>query len=280
MALGSNQQTITTGACFIPELWAPLVIAATENNLVFRPMVWDWSDPIKGKGDTINVPGISNLSANAKSANSQVTLNAPTETSTILTISRHDECSFLIEDILKTQSSYNLMNYYTGKAGYAIGSLIDSRLNALVAGFSQTLGSTGTDIGDQAIRDAIELLDLANAPPEDRNLVVYPDQKNALFAIEKYFRADFRNEGNSSVLVKGKFGEIYGVPVSVTTNIGTSGGARLNTMFHKEAVACAVQLGPRTQGDYIIEYLGTLTVIDAIYGMTETRDPFGVWLKS
>lgn len=280
MALGSNQQTITTGACFIPEIWSPLVIAATQNNLVFQPLVWDWSDPIKGKGDTITLPGISNLTANAKVANTQVVLNAPTETSTILTVSRHDECSFLIEDILKTQSSYNLMNYYTGKAGYAIGSLIDTRINSLVSGFSQTLGSAGADIGDQQIRDAIELLDIANAPPEDRALVVYPDQKNALFGIEKYFRADARGDGQSAMLVKGKFGEIYGLPVYVTTNIGTSGGARLNTLFHKEALACAIQLGPRTQGDYIIEYLGTLTVTDAIYGVAEARDSFGVWLKS
>lgn len=280
MPLGTAQQTITTGANFIPEIWAPGVIAATESNLVFQPMCWDWSDPVKGKGDTIHIPGVSNLSSNAKAANTQVTLNAPSEGVTDLIINRHDECSFLIEDILNVQASYNLMKFYTDKAGYAVGKQRDTRINNLVSGFSQALGSAGADIGDQQIRDSMEYLDLADAPQEDRNLVIYPDQKNALFSIEKYFRADYRGDGQSKILTKGKFGEIYGVPVSVTTNIGTSGGARLNTMFHKEAIGVAQQQGPRTQSDYIIEFLGNLVVVDFIYGEIETRDAFGVWLKS
>ena len=280
MPLGTTQQTVTTGANFIPEIWANQVIAATESNLVFQAMCWDWSDPVKGKGDTIHIPGVSNLTSNAKAANTQVTLNAPTEDVTNLLINRHDECSFLIEDILDVQSNYNLMKYYTDKAGYAIARQRDVRINNLVSGFSQVLGAAGVDMGDQQIRDSIEYLDLADAPMEDRNLVIYPDQKNALFAIEKYFRADFRGDGQSKVLTKGRFGEIYGVPVSVTTNIGTSTGARLNTMFQKEAIGVAQQNGPRTQSDYILEYLGNLVVVDFIYGEVETRDAFGVWIRS
>lgn len=280
MPLGTNQQTITTGANFIPELWGPGVIAATEANLVFQKLVWDWSDPVKGKGDTIHIPGVSNLTSNAKTANAQVTLNSPTEAVIDLIINRHDECSFLIEDILGTQSSFNLMKFYTEKAGYAIARQRDTRLNNLVSGFSQVLGAAGVDIGDQQIRDSIEFLDLADAPLDDRALVIYPDQKNALFSIEKYFRASMRGDGASAILTKGQFGEIYGVPVSVTTNIGTSGGARMNTMLHRQAIGAAQQSGPRTQSDYILEFLGNLVVVDFIYGEIETRDPFGVWLRS
>src|SRR3990167_8518924 len=250
MPLGTSQQTTTTGANFIPELWGPGVIAATESKLVFQPLCWDWSRPVKGKGDTN------------------------------LLINRHDECSFLIEDILKTQADFNLMKFYTDKAGYAIARQRDTRINALVSGFSQTLGSQGVDIGDQQIRDGIEFLDLADAPDTDRNLVIYPDQKNALFAIEKYFRASMRGDGASKILTKGQFGEIYGVPVHVTTNVGTSASTRLNTLFHKEAIGVAQQLGPRTQSDYILEFLGNLVVADFIYGEVETRDAFGVWLRS
>lgn len=280
MPLGTSQQTTTTGANFIPELWGPGVIAATESKLVFQPLCWDWSSPVKGKGDTIHIPGVSNLTSNAKAANTEVTLNSPTEDVTNLLINRHDECSFLIEDILKTQADFNLMKFYTDKAGYAIARQRDTRINALVSGFSQTLGSQGVDIGDQQIRDGIEFLDLADAPDTDRNLVIYPDQKNALFAIEKYFRASMRGDGASKILTKGQFGEIYGVPVHVTTNVGTSASTRLNTLFHKEAIGVAQQLGPRTQSDYILEFLGNLVVADFIYGEVETRDAFGVWLRS
>lgn len=282
MALGTNQQTITTGANFIPELWGPPVIVATEDNLVFRPLCWDWSDPVKGKGDTIHVPNISNLTSNTKTAGSEVTLNSPTESKVDLDIDTHEDCSFLIEDILKAQSSFNLMKFYTGKSGFAVAESMDTAANALVSGFSQIQGSAGVDLGDSQIRDGIEQLDLANAPDNDGNraIVIHPTQKNALFAIEKYFRADFRNDGQSDILVRGRFGKIYNMPVLTSTNIGTSGGAYLNSMFHREAIAIANQLGPRTQGDYILEYLGNLVVTDAIWGQTESRDSFGVWLQS
>ena len=279
MPLGTAQQTITTGANFIPELWGPPVIVATEDNLVMRKLCWDWSDPVKGKGDTIHVPQISNLTSNTKAANTQVTLNAPTENKVDMTITIQDECSFLIEDILKVQSAFNLMDYYTKKAGFAIGKTIDTRTNALVSGFSQVQGSAGSDIGDQQIRDSIEFLDLANAEGQ-KNLVIHPTQKNALFAIEKYFRADIQGSGASPVLTKGKFGGIYDVTVYVSTNVGTSAGAFLNTMFCEQAIAIANQMGPRTQGDYILEHLGTLTVSDFIGAEVEARDSFGVWLKS
>lgn len=280
MALGTDQMTITTGANFIPELWGPPVIVATEAQLVQRKLCWDWSDPAKGKGDTIHVPKVSNLSSNTKTANTAVTLNASTEDKVDLSINKNDECSFLIEDMLKVQSAFNLMQYYTQKAGYAIGKTIDGRVNALFAGFSQIQGGAGSDLGDQQIREAIELLDIANAPDQGRNLVIHPTQKNALFAIEKYFRADIQGAGPSPILTKGKFGNIYGIDVYVTTNVSTSGGAYLNALFHKEAIAIANQLGPRTQGDYILEYLGNLVVCDMISGEVEARDDFGVWLKS
>lgn len=282
MALGSDQQTITTGANFIPELWGPAVISATEDNLVFDPLVWDLSDPAKGKGDTIHLPAISNFTANTKSANTQVVLNAPTEGVTNLLIDRHEECSFLLEDLLKIQMSFPLMKFYTGKAGFALAEQRDTRINNLVASFSQIVGSSGVNLGDEQIRNAIEFLDLANAPMTDRHFVIYPTQKNALFAIDKYFRADQRGDGASKILTGGKFGEIYGMPVYVSNNIGTSGtpAARLNAMFHREAIAIARQEGQRVQSDYILEYLGNLVVADNVYGIVETRDTFGVWLRS
>lgn len=281
MGLGSSQQTITTGANFIPELWGPPVIVATEAMLVMSKLVWDWSDPVKGKGDTVHVPGVSNLTTNAKSANTQVTLNAPTEGVTNLVIGTHNECSFLIEDLLKIQSSFNLMQYYTAKAAFAISKSRDTDLNALVSGFSQVLGAAGTDLGDGNIRDSRELLRIANAPQDGGiNLVIHPTQENALFAIEKYFRADIQGNGASQVLRNGKLGSIYGIDVYVSTNVGTSAGAYLNTMMHRQAIAKADQLEPRTQGDYILEYLGNLVVCDTVYGQVESRDDHGVWLRS
>ena len=51
---------------------------------------------------------MSNLTATSKAANVQVTLQSPTESNTQLLINSHYESSFLVEDLLKVQSSYDL----------------------------------------------------------------------------------------------------------------------------------------------------------------------------
>ena len=275
MPLGTSQMTITTGANFIPELWLPKVIMATEANLVFAPLTWDWSEE---KGDTLRVPDVDNLTATAKAANTQVALNAPTQNITTLNTNRHDECSFLLEDITRIQASYNMIKYYTDKTGYSIGRLRDERVNALVSGFTQVVGVAGTDLGDTDVRNAIQFLDLADVPQDDRHMVIYPTQKNALSGIEKYYRADIT--GTPSPIANGRIGELYNVPLHISTNIGTSATARLNAMFHREAFATAKQGGPRTQSDYILEYLGDLVVTDCIYGELLARNTFGVWMRS
>ena len=50
--------------------------------------------------------------------------------------------------------------------------------------------------------------------------------------------------------------------------------------MHKEALALAMQKSPRVQTQYKAEYLADLCVVDVIYGVVETRDAFGVELKS
>ena len=72
MALGSNHQTTTTGATFIPELWSDEVIAGYKKNLVLGNLVTKINHAGK-KGDTIHIPKPVRGSANAKSANTQVT---------------------------------------------------------------------------------------------------------------------------------------------------------------------------------------------------------------
>ena len=91
-----------------PEVWSLEVLRAAENALIMAPLCWRFDSLVKEKGDVINLPNLSNLTATAKSANAQVTLQAPVETNTQISISNHYESSFLVEDLLKVQSSYDL----------------------------------------------------------------------------------------------------------------------------------------------------------------------------
>lgn len=283
MALGSSQVTVSTAICFIPEIWAQEVITQAEANLVIRKLVWDLSENGKRYGDTINVPNVTDFTSTAKSANTVLTLSTNTETSVNLSINRHDYVAFLIEDIVKVQASYNLSKHLLGKAAYGVTKQMDTRLSTLFGSFSQITGEAGVDLGDEQVRFAIEKLLIADADTKEPwSFVMYPDQMTAIMGIEKYFRADIQGNGASEILTKGKFGHIYNLNTYVTTNLSTSGtpAARLNAIFHREALASAIQQDPRTKISDIHEYLGTLFSVDAIYGEIETRDTFGVWLKS
>lgn len=290
MALGTDQMTTTTEAVFVPEVWSPEVLRATEAALVAAPLVKRFDSLVTGKGDTIHIPNLSNLSANNKSANTQVVLQAPTETDVTISVDKHKEASFLVEDLAKVQSNYDLMAEYTTKAGYAIAKAVDSDLLGLYTGLTTTdVGTYGVDITDPVILAAIEVLDLADVPMEDRYFVIDPTQKTALMKIDKFTRADYLGEYQSAKpAVTGTpsrymWGDVYGIPVYWTNQVPETAGTptqQHNMLFHKEAFALAMQLAPRTQSDYILEYLGNLVVVDTIYGVKCIRSDFGVEVRS
>lgn len=290
MALGSDQMTVTTGDVFRPQVWSLETLRATEDALVMAPLVKRFDGLIEGKGDVINIPNVSNLSATSKSANAQVTLSAPTESNTTITLDQHQHTAFLVEDILKVQSSYDLLSEYTSKAGFAIAEKIDTDLLGLYTGSTNTdVGTYGSDLTDAVVLAAAEALDLANAPIEDRAFVIYPTQKTALMKIDKFVKADYMGQYQDATVVrKGPnnrymWGDIYGVPVYYTRQVTSTAGTPTqyhNMMFHKEAFALALQQAPRTQSDYRLEYLGTLVVVDTIYGYATLRATFSVEVRS
>lgn len=292
MGLGTDQMTVTTGDVFRPEVWSPEVLRATENALVMAPLVKRFDSLVTQRGDRIHIPNLSNLSASSKSANTQVTLQAPVETDTTIDLDQHYESSFLVEDILKVQSNYDLMGEYTSKAGESIARQIDSDLLGLgiYGNFTNTdVGTYGSDITDAVILAAAEAIDLANAPMEDRALVIYPTQKTALAKIDKFVKVDYLGQYQSPTVVRtgpnSRFlwGDIYGVPVYYTKQVTATAGTPTqyhNIMFHKEAIALALQLAPRTQSSYVLEYLGNLVVVDTLYGYKVIRPTFGIEVRS
>lgn len=285
MALGTNQMTGTTHAVYRPNVWTKELLRARESRLVLVPLVKHYDRDIKSFGQTVEIPNLSNLSANAKVANTQVTLQAPTETKLTLTINQHYESSFLVEDFADIQSMYDMASEYTEKAGYAIAEKMDATLaSAMTTGFTQTVGAFGTPLSDSNILTAIQYLDDAKAPTSDRNFVVTPQGKRELLSIDKYIRYDATGrgpEGNS--ILTGQIGEIYGVKVYMSQNlVFVAGSPNQNNhlMFHKEAAAIAVQQNVKTEHARITEYLGDLYVASALWGVRVLRTDHGVLVKS
>jgi hypothetical protein len=216
-----------------------------------------------------------------------------------MNINRHYEASYLVEDRLKAQSKYNLLQEYSDKAGYAIGGRIDSDIAGLYSTLSQTVGNSTTDITDANIVRAIQYLDDANAPQTDRYFVIKPAGLAHIRLIDKFSRWDslglnanpaagaggLANVGSvvRRIGPNGFVGTVYNVEVYMSTNLTEESGTSdtiHNLLFHKEAFALGMQLKPRTQFQYKQEYLGNLATTDALWGFAEYRDAFGVDFRS
>jgi len=303
MPLGTNNVTVTTAATFIPEVWSDEIVASYKKALVAANLIKKMN--FKGKkGDTVHIPAPTRGDASAKAAGSQVTLIAATEGEKTVAIDQHWEYSRLIEDIVEAQALSSLRQFYTDDAGYALARKVDSTLiqlgrkvqggggtAAYSGAFSGADGTTAyvaganTGLGaltDAAIRRSIQRLDDQDVPMDGRFLIVPPSTRNTLMGIARFTEQAFVGEtGASNTIRNGEIGNVYGIPVFVTSNADTTSGTtacRICLLAHKDFSVLVEQMGVRTQTQYKQEYLGTLFTADVLFGCDELRDGAAVAL--
>jgi N4-gp56 family major capsid protein len=218
-------------------------------------------------------------------------------------INQHFEYSILIEDIVDVQALASMRQFYTDDAGYALARQVDNSLIQLGRGVNggdgtsaytaAYAGSNGTTayvagsnneaaIADAAIRRSIQRLDDNDVPMDGRFLIVPPSSRNTLMGIARFTEQAFVGEaGGNNTIRNGEVGNVYGVPVFVSTNADTtsgSGAARIALLGHRDFAVLAEQMAVRSQTQYKQEYLGNLFTADTIYGVKELRDGSAVAL--
>ena len=306
MALGTNHVTTTTAATFIPEVWSDEIVAAYKKSLVAANLVKKMS--FKGKkGDTVHIPVPTRGTASAKAASTQVTLIAASESEVSVSINKHYEYSRLIEDIVEAQALSSLRQFYTDDAGYALGKQVDTDLIQLGRTFNSGSagaryngayiggdGSTAFDysassgagnasaLTSAGIRRTIQRLDDQDVPMDNRFFIIPPSVRNTILGLSEFTTFNSVGEaGSANSIRNGMIGDIYGIPVYVTTNADYANSAvngsgtnigRVCLMAHKDSMVLVEQQGIRSQTQYKQEYLGTLFTADTLYGVSELRD--------
>lgn len=282
MGLGTDHMTGTSLTNYRPNVWAKETLVARESTLVLVPKIKHYDRDIKSFGQTVEIPNTSNLHAHAKVANTEVTLQAPVEGKTTITINQHYECSFLLEDFIDAQSAYDAASEYTAKTGYALAEEMDtSVVNEMTDNATYTAGAFGTALNDTTILVANRYLDDAKVPGSGRTLVVSPQGKQEMLAIDKYVRYDAL--GTGSAIVNGKIGTIYDLDVLMSHNLRVTAATPTENnhlMFHKEACAIAVQKDIKYEHSRETRYLGDLYVAQALWGVKILRADHAVVVKS
>lgn len=267
--------TVTTTANFIPELWSDDVIANYKSNLVVANLVKNLNHQGK-KGDSIHIPNPARNSANSKVAGTDVTAITDTAGDILVSIDNHYEYSMYIEDIAEKQALNSMRNFYTDDAGYALAKQVDTSIitDMRTDGTGDIASITNWDT---SILQGIETLNDNDAPMDGRSLVVSPSAYTALLATDRFTEQQFIGNGNA--ISTGKVGQIYGVDVYVSSNVGT-GSDEKGILFQKDAIVLATQQSVRTQTQYKQEKLADLFTADCIFGTKVTRPSSIVEMRS
>jgi N4-gp56 family major capsid protein len=216
-------------------------------------------------------------------------------------IDKHYEYSRLIEDIAEVQALNSMRQFYTADAGYALARQVDTNLVQLGRAFNGAtvgtddyatsntttkafIGSNGTTaynstssnaaaLTDAAIRRTIQRLDDNDTPMDGRFFVIPPSSRNTLMGLARYTEQAFVGDGNA--IRNGEIGNLYGIPVFVSSNADTGAGNsttdRICLMGHKDSMVLVEQVAVRSQTQYKQEYLGTLFTADTLYGVKAMR---------
>lgn len=281
---------------FIPKIWGEKINDFFRAKLVAANFFTDRSSELRGGGNILYTPGITEISANSKTAATAVTLSSPTETSVTLTVNNWYEASFAIEDreAAMVKRSYALQRAYADNVANAVAKQLDTAIVTLFASFSQSVGTSTASVADSNIRAAIAYLDSANVPESDRAFFFHPNVFwNQLQGIDRFALAV--NSPIQDPVAKKPKAMLYGIPVYITSQVqyvsGTTG--RYNALAHRDAIHFATSPlgagskggmvgagGIRVQSNYIPDYLSTLTTADVLYGVIENRDTSGVRILS
>jgi len=273
-------ESSTTLDVLIPEMWSDKMNDFYRAKLRAVPFFTDLSSELEGGGDVLNIPNLTEMTAHAKSNATNVTVNNPTETDVNLTVNTWYECSFAIEkrEAQIVKKSYRLQKTYAENAAYTVGAVYEDAILDLFPSFSQTVGTSAADLKDSNILRALQYLDDADVPNEGRAFFLTPKQvRSDLGAIDKF--SLLQNTEGADPVLKGHVGYLYGVPVVMSSRIGSTNGSANSALVHKDAIVHASTIMD-VDTNYIPQSMAYLTTADVMYGVKENRDTSGVWIKT
>ena len=239
---------------FIPEVWGASIMDYMEKNLVFAKLATDQSALVAGGGDRIHLPKHTELTASDTYGGSSVAVetlidaNLAFDDSTAkedeytLDINQAIHSAIAITDVAKVQASYDVMNLYTSKLGYALAKKIDGYVSLKMlehvgfnyahttddgngAGNTIELNTThdSYDIIVGGVSNMIEAIYANDSNIDDWTMVLTPKCYASLFKLGDFARYDGvgASFGSEVPFISGYAGKLAGVNVVVGTNFNS-----------------------------------------------------------
>ena len=236
---------------FVPEIWGASIMDYMEKSLVFGALANDLSGLVANGGDKIHLPKHTEITASDTYGGSSVAVetlidsplafddSTAAEGEYTLDINQAIHSAIAITDVAQMQSSYDVMNIYTEKLGYALAKKVDQYLAQKLFESVAFNYANGTDDGAQAgntiilndttatrtmtqtgITNMLSAIYSNDSSIEDFVMVLTPGVYASLFSLDDFVRFDGvgNSFGSEVPLVSGFVGKLGGVEVIVSNN--------------------------------------------------------------
>jgi hypothetical protein len=255
--MAENVLDNTTNAVFIPTIIAQKCIQRLPAYFSLARNVSkdsDWATATMGQ--VISVPKTGTVSANDKTQGSNFTKQNPTATNVTVTLNKHKEVTFTIDDVTKVLENQNTQMRYANDGAIALAEAVETDLAALHSSVQNTVtwDRTSETTIDTSLLKVRKFFTNQKVPKlEQRYFWTDSTVFNDLLGVQKYTNASWRGDGGNTV-ASGKLLNVYGFeteesqlvpvtgsPVAYHNLAYTAGGFILATRPLPRPEASAVQ---------------------------------------
>jgi hypothetical protein len=287
--------TYASAQAFIPEIWALRAFQALRNNMVLANLVTTDSDIGSFVvGDILHIPFPGTFTANAKVANTAVTLQTPSDTDVTVTLNKNYEVSFLIEDIARAMQDQNIMDRYINNAVIPLAEQIENDLFALYASLTNNVAVAGMSLSQ--LLAATKQLNVQKVTQANRKLVISP---GALFKLQTDTATTMANYlafSQPDAIRNGLFASNLGGFDVYMSQLVPKSTNMFNLAFTPDVFVLAMRALPETDNPgvsqtvfrdpgsnltfrqtvaYIPSQLGLQVTLDVLYGVAVLRNAAG-----
>lgn len=259
-------------------------------------------------GETIKLPKRGAVSANSKTANSNVTVQNPTATDVSVTLDQHFEVTIAIDDVTKVLSNQDTLSGYAEDAAIALAEKIENALSELYssvpAGQVITFDETSDATKEKSFMQIREKMALLKVPLLATKFgYLHPTLITKLLLVDKFSRADAVGAGKGAQ-IDGRVLRLGGIDLFESQMvIGTGSPAQYhNLVYTRNAFTLAsrplpsvgnnlgvqqtvindpnVDMGLRVTSSYDANKLAMQITLDVLFGVAVNDDRCVVELRS
>lgn len=271
-----------------PDIWSPFIDRVFKEKLFAAKFFKDFSDYVTEGGKSVMIPHDATYTPSSITATTgELTGNLVTDTRTILDIDTWKASARVFADFQAAQvgKQYRLKEIYAENMAHSLAKALEQSLFGLITGLnpSRVVNASTAGVKSSDLESALAIMESYNIPKEDCMWFFHPKcYYQEVLAVQKLYDA---SQFGIPSLIKGSHGELYGVPVVVSTLVPASGasaegGGHRNFIIHNRALCYAIGNLPGGQPSGIrlqelkSEHLRVMVVADIMYGVKKVGNSY------